>query len=246
MLVQVHVSAPEEQSSSDSAGSLWTCRVELHVERRVSAFETVGKDPLSAIVGALGTLRTKLESLLELSADDAVIWHVGNQAAAMPHDVWEFGNVDACSFCDCDRSDVDHLLPGPRTKPGLSICDRCVAYAQRVLALKSEGGHASVGAMFEPIPHHVQRLAQMHGVAVLAMSTVKLDAETVRLLPREIAERYGVVLLGKRDELVSVVMTDPGDADAIAEIEAATGCRVETRRVADPLRIEQAIKRFYA
>jgi type IV pilus assembly protein PilB len=64
------------------------------------------------------------------------------------------------------------------------------------------------------------------GVAAVRLREGLLDPQAVRLLPRQFAERLGVIALFKvRDELV-IATDEPHDLDKIDRIEAATGFTV--------------------
>ena len=54
-----------------------------------------------------------------------------------------------------------------------------------------------------------------------------IDMEMTRLIPADIAHKYGVAPLQKNGMLISVAMTDPLDINALDAIEVFTNCEVE-------------------
>jgi type IV pilus assembly protein PilB len=54
-----------------------------------------------------------------------------------------------------------------------------------------------------------------------------IDMEVARLIPADIAHKYGVAPLQKNGMLVTVAMTDPLDINALDAIEVFTNCEVE-------------------
>ena len=82
--------------------------------------------------------------------------------------------------------------------------------------------------------------------AVLAELFVELDA--LRSLSHDVAERYCLLPYGEERiagrQVLRVAMADPLDREAIEEIEAAAGCRVEPV-IALPSEIVPAIQKSY-
>jgi len=63
---------------------------------------------------------------------------------------------------------------------------------------------------------------------------IEIDAEALRLLPRDVCARLRVlplsVVTDGRGKLLRIAMADPTDTSAIAEIEQLTHCDVEVQR----------------
>jgi type IV pilus assembly protein PilB len=72
-----------------------------------------------------------------------------------------------------------------------------------------------------------------------------IDPEVVRLVPKHLAERYGVMPIARENHSLSLAMANPDDLLAIDEISKLTGCRV-LPVVASREEITRAIVRFYA
>jgi type IV pilus assembly protein PilB len=78
-----------------------------------------------------------------------------------------------------------------------------------------------------------------------ALSDGAIDPELIRLVPRQLAERYGVVPVTRENGSLSLAMSNPSDILAIDEIGKLTGCRV-VPVAASREEIAQAIVRLYA
>jgi Type II secretion system (T2SS), protein E, N-terminal domain len=84
------------------------------------------------------------------------------------------------------------------------------------------------------------------GLRVVDLDRLKLTAGVSQLLPLEVAERYGVMPLGRRDEPRRLLLAcfDPTMAEAVAEAQRASGLKGEVY-VATSSAIERAIRRVY-
>src|SRR5262249_22165319 len=72
-----------------------------------------------------------------------------------------------------------------------------------------------------------------------------IDPELLRLVPRHLAERHGLVPLAREDQSLALAMANPDDLLAIDEIHKLTGCRIQSVPASSE-EITRAITRFYA
>ena len=78
----------------------------------------------------------------------------------------------------------------------------------------------------------------------LNLSALEIDPHVVRLIPREMAQRFRLVAVGQEDDALVVAMEDPLDVIATDTIAANTGYEVHPRS-ADPDDISSAIDKYY-
>ncbi|MCP5093285.1 MAG: type II/IV secretion system protein, partial [Gammaproteobacteria bacterium] len=80
------------------------------------------------------------------------------------------------------------------------------------------------------------------------LSTVIPDRDALRLVPKKLACRFGLLPISFDDEayMLTVAMSDSGDVDAINRLAAALGSAISIATIAvSPAEIEAAIERFY-
>jgi type IV pilus assembly protein PilB len=78
----------------------------------------------------------------------------------------------------------------------------------------------------------------------LRVMSMEIDPHVVRLVPREMAQRFKLVAVGQEDDALILAMADPLDVIATDTIEANTGYLV-TPRQADADDISSAIEKYY-
>jgi hypothetical protein len=84
------------------------------------------------------------------------------------------------------------------------------------------------------------------GLRVVDLDRLQLKSGVSQLLPLEVAERYGIMPLGRREEPRRLLLAcfDPTLAEATAEAQRVSGLQVEVY-VATSSAIERAIRRLY-
>lgn len=89
-------------------------------------------------------------------------------------------------------------------------------------------------------------IARQLGLRLVDLDRLNLTAGVGQLLPLGVAERYGIMPLGRRDEprRLLIACFDPTTAEAVAEAERVSGLKVEVY-VATASAIERAIRRVY-
>jgi type IV pilus assembly protein PilB len=87
-------------------------------------------------------------------------------------------------------------------------------------------------------------LALRYSLPFVTLGDIAIDLAATGALPRKFAEKHLCVPIAKKDRSITLAMADPRDIDAIAEIDIATGCRIE-RAVATERDIRSAIEQAY-
>ncbi len=71
-----------------------------------------------------------------------------------------------------------------------------------------------------------------------------MDAETVKLIPRNVSEQYALIGIDKVGNSLTVAMANPLNLHAIEDIELITNCKVQTF-VSTQSDIKETIKKYY-
>ena len=74
----------------------------------------------------------------------------------------------------------------------------------------------------------VVALATQFNVPYLPIGNFNLSDTASELIPKELIQKYMCIPLERVDNLLTVVMVDPTNEEAIREIEAVTKCKVQT------------------
>lgn len=90
----------------------------------------------------------------------------------------------------------------------------------------------------------VQILALQHDLPYLPLANYEIDFEVAKLIPESLASKYHVLAVDKMSDILTVVMANPLDEEAIKEIEALTKCKIEVF-LGTSTEIKEAIERIY-
>ena len=71
-----------------------------------------------------------------------------------------------------------------------------------------------------------QCLSSQFGVPFLSMESCEISAETIKYVPYEIAEKYQLLPIDKVGDMLSVIMIDPTDIEAIHAVVSSSHCSV--------------------
>ncbi|MFH1856311.1 MAG: ATPase, T2SS/T4P/T4SS family [Candidatus Omnitrophota bacterium] len=88
-------------------------------------------------------------------------------------------------------------------------------------------------------------LGEQLGLPPINLSKVKIDPQTIKLIPEHIARYYQVIAISKMGETITVVMADPLNIFALDDIKVLTGKNVRAI-LATPTEIMKAIETYYA
>lgn len=103
-----------------------------------------------------------------------------------------------------------------QVEQGLKI-QKCTG--ERICSILIDLGHLTEEGFLE-------FLSQMPGTASVDLSSVKIDAEIMKLVSEELARRLELVPIGKLGNTLTVAMVCPVDDDALEELENSAGMKV--------------------
>ncbi|MDH7570089.1 MAG: ATPase, T2SS/T4P/T4SS family, partial [Armatimonadota bacterium] len=86
--------------------------------------------------------------------------------------------------------------------------------------------------------------AQLMGVNFVDLTKIRISEEAVRLIRRDLAQRYELVAVQKLGQRLFVAMKDPTNVIAIDDLKLVTGLQI-VAALATPSDIEEAINRYY-
>ncbi len=89
-----------------------------------------------------------------------------------------------------------------------------------------------------------QALTTQYGFPYLPLKNYDIDAETVKLIPRNVSEQYALIGIDKVGNSLTVAMANPLNLHAIEDIELITNCKVQTF-VSTQSDIKETIKKYY-
>ncbi len=79
---------------------------------------------------------------------------------------------------------------------------------------------------------------------LIDLKRFRLDPEIVKLIPRDIAKRYGIIAISKIGDIITLAMADPMNIFAIDHVEALTGYKINPI-ISPSQEIFQAIEASY-
>ena len=87
-------------------------------------------------------------------------------------------------------------------------------------------------------------LSKQYGVPAINLSEFEIDADVIKLIPKEVAEKHQVVPVNRAGASLIVAMSDPSNIFAIDDIKFLTGYNIEVV-VAAEAAIQTAIQKYY-
>jgi len=87
-------------------------------------------------------------------------------------------------------------------------------------------------------------LSKQYGVPSINLSEFEIDTEVIKLISRDVAERYKIIPISKADNSLIIAMVDPSNILAIDDIKFLTGYNIEAV-VATEDSIMNAIEKYY-
>lgn len=122
-------------------------------------------------------------------------------------------------------------------EPGVRSCGECHKQVYLCQSTQEAAEHARAGhcvAVPAGLVPREEPGIQLHGRA--------LDPDVLRLVPREVCRKYGLIPVSRSGGSLVVAMSDPGNTAAIDDLKFLTGYGVEVR-VASPRDIQAALER---
>ena len=88
-------------------------------------------------------------------------------------------------------------------------------------------------------------LSKQYGVPAINLKDFDIDAEIIKLVPKDVAEKHLVVPVNRAGPSLIVAMCDPSNIYAVDDLKFLTGYNIEAV-VASEISIREAIERYYA
>src|SRR6516165_8290815 len=88
-------------------------------------------------------------------------------------------------------------------------------------------------------------LSKQYGVPAINLKEFDIDAEIIKLVPRDVAEKHLVIPVNRAGPSLIVAMCDPSNIFAVDDLKFLTGYTIETV-VASEVAIREAMDRYYA
>jgi type IV pilus assembly protein PilB len=88
-------------------------------------------------------------------------------------------------------------------------------------------------------------LSQQYRVETINLEEFDIDEDVVKLVPKDVCQRHGLIPVSRAGSSLIVAMSDPSNLHAVDDIKFLTGYNVEPV-VAPITSIEKAISRYYA
>ena len=92
--------------------------------------------------------------------------------------------------------------------------------------------------------HLNEALALQAGIERISLEEVTVESEIIGLVPAEMVSKYNILPLWYEDGRLAVATTDPFQSQVIEDLRLVTGLSVR-RYYADPVEMENAIRKFY-
>src|SRR5436309_6687623 len=88
-------------------------------------------------------------------------------------------------------------------------------------------------------------LSRQYGVPSVNLELFDIDESVIRLIPREVAEKYSVLPLSRVGATLTLAMVDPTNVFAMDDIKFMTGLNIEPVVVSEAS-VQDAIAKYYA
>ena len=119
---------------------------------------------------------------------------------------------------------------------------------QALAEQKRHGGRVGTimrGLGFVTEDNIIKVLGKQMGIQSVALSSIIVDADVVKVIPETLARRYQVIPLFKKDKALTLAMVDPLNVFAIDDLRRITGTDIQPV-VSTETEVMQAIDRFYS
>ncbi|MFT3835706.1 MAG: hypothetical protein QM723_01755 [Myxococcaceae bacterium] len=87
-------------------------------------------------------------------------------------------------------------------------------------------------------------LSRQYGVPTINLADLDVAPEVIKLVPRDIAEKYAILPVNKGERSLIVAMADPSNIYAVDDLKYVTGLNIEPV-VASEVAIRDAIAKYY-
>jgi hypothetical protein len=131
---------------------------------------------------------------------------------------------------------TNHAVVNSFTEPMPTRCPRC----EREVFVAA--GRWDVPGLEEQF--RIAWLSKQYQVPEVRLEEFHVAPEVIALVPRDLAERYGLIAVNRASPALVIAMADPADQEAIDAVREGSDLPVEVC-VASPREISNAIVRYY-
>lgn len=89
-----------------------------------------------------------------------------------------------------------------------------------------------------------QAITVQYGFPYLPLSSYDIDPNLLDIVPKNVAEQYGLIPIDKIGNTLTIAMSNPLNLQAVEDIELMTNCKVQTF-VSTMTDIQSAIDKYY-
>ena len=90
-----------------------------------------------------------------------------------------------------------------------------------------------------------QALTIQYGFPYLPLDNYEIDPEVIKVIPEEMARKYGVIPIDKIGTTLTVAMVNPLNINTLEELEALTKCVIQPF-VTISTSFQKALKKYYS
>jgi type IV pilus assembly protein PilB len=90
----------------------------------------------------------------------------------------------------------------------------------------------------------IVNLANQYQIPFIKIENYQIEPETLELFPKGLAKKYGCIPLDKIGDIISLVISDPGNLYDLKQQEDFLNCKIQFF-VTTPSTLEEAIKQYY-
>ena len=124
--------------------------------------------------------------------------------------------------------------------------EEALAAQRSIIGSRRRLGHVLVDLGLATERQIADALADQLGLEVADLTRVAIAPEVVRLLPRGVAQRLGMVVLERTAERMTVAVTDPTDVVALDDLRLHTGASELTVLVATETQVREHLTRIWS
>ncbi len=124
--------------------------------------------------------------------------------------------------------------------------EESLAAQRSIIGSRRRLGHVLVDLGVATERQIADALADQLGLEVADLTRVAIAPEVVRLLPRGVAQRLGMVVMERTAERMTVAVTDPTDVVALDDLRLHTGASELTLLVATETQVREHLTRIWS
>ena len=140
----------------------------------------------------------------------------------------------------------DLLVDGRGRDSRDELAEESLAAQRSIIGSRRRLGHVLVDLGLATERQIADALADQLGLEVADLTKVAIAPEVVRLLPRGVAQRLGVIVVARTADRLTVAVTDPTDVVALDDVRLHTGASELTVLVATESQVRDHLTRVWS